>query len=296
MTALHEASTPRQGQDREIIIVVRVCLLKLLTRLDVIVCSAGMFRPPSKQYDGRQAPRVSKKYIRGEATREGYRRSSRTTHKNSTLRKTLRFFNIKHYEDAAEMAGYPEKVYLCIERWVGKRRGSTGVWAILEGDFDLLHTYMFNSEILKGIVDFRLEYRRVNWRDVYLGEYKIEGKAQVDAFVLVPSDDRVTFNAPCCRRASEIYAICIYLDITRSMFSQPQEPRRFRSLVKDMGVMYDGIEVAIIEEGGMRATRRGIHLGRCRYAHELHRMHEASRLHESRLCDDLFAQVMEYVG
>jgi hypothetical protein len=312
--------------------------LMLTTRFMMAVCRAGMYRRPIKQYDGGrmgQPPRESRKYIRAEATkitRERDRRASRSAHKSSTLGETLNVFNVEHHnrDGAAKMAGCLDKVYLCVDRWVGKRRGSTGLLAIQKTDFDRLHTYMFNSEILKSIVDFRLEYRRVNLRDIYNGESQRAGEAQVDAFVLVPSDDRVTldlyygcnhfgYKLPCrCRIRIYRHGVRDSMPALRHWLFCGSKPgmealgklavlrRRFRrsipiqlygSLRRCVSVMYDGIEVAIIEEGGrMMATKEGIHLGRCRYAHNLHRMDEASRLHQSRLCDDLFAQVMAYVG
>jgi hypothetical protein len=228
-------------------------------------------------------------------------------------------------------AGSPKEVYLCIEdtRVLGHRGflynwwryGSTihsyfgisrwaKVWEATDGDargrwpitkwtygdvpakeaLKALCGSNLDIEILKGIAEFRLELCRVDRRRRFIGGGPFaEGEAEVDVCVLVPKDDRVKFYV---YGGTLLEAVVIEESENLSLL-MGERPTFYDRRV---GVMYEGIEVATIEKGRMRATKEGIRLQARRCAHDLHQVDENSRLHESRLCADLFAHVMEYVG
>lgn len=305
------------------------CFWMLIDRHVIQFC-AGMFRRPMKHGKGRQGgPRakVLQRHTHSEARHERHQRCSHAKYRAQHAMHARQRNDDAQITTTAFKAGSPKEVYLCIEdtRVLGHRGyiynlwryGSTihsynrwaKVWEATDGDargrwpitkwtygdvpkkaLTALCGSNLDIEILKGIVEFRLELCRVDRRRRLIGRGPFaEGEAEVDVCVLVPKDYRVKFYV---YGGTLLEAVVIEQSENLSLL-MGERPTFYDRRV---GVMYEGIEVATIEKGRMRATKEGIRLQARRCAHDLHRVDENSRLHESRLCADLFAQVMEYVG
>lgn len=311
------------------------CFWMLVDRHVTQLC-AGMFRRPVKHGEGRQGgPRMKdlQMHTHSEARHERHQRCSHAKYRAQHAMHARQRSDVEQITTAAFNAGSPKEVYLCIDDtratylqkqkpllghcghlgnpwyhgsillsvfgrsmwakdWEAEDRDARGLWPITKwtyGDgpkeaLKALCRFMIDTEVLTGIVGFRLEHRRVDCRRRFIGAGPFaKGEAEVDACVLVPKDDRVKFY---------IYGMAEAWHASVFWLKGERPPFRDRRV----GVLYEGTEVAIIEEGCMRATKGGIRLQTRKCAHDLHRMDEASRLHESRLCLDLFAQVMAYVG
>lgn len=105
----------------------------------------------------------------------------------------------------------------------------------------------------------------------------------MNVYVLIPKDDRIKFRINTGIKARCMGRMDPWDRNPSPWMLDPQSSSELR-----VGVVYDGIEVATIEEDGVRATVKG-------HCLRLHRMDESSRLHERRLCKDAFQHVMGFV-
>jgi hypothetical protein len=181
--------------------------------------------------------------------------------------------------------------------WEAQVRDTRGLRPIQEWGFQGAPTRAFEklyksrlTSALQGIIDFKLEHRRLKLEHrlsrtslLKFEEAPEEPEAEVNAYVLIPKDDRVKFHIHGGAKARYMGR---RFPSPKTSWTWMLDPRGSSEL--RVGVVIDGREVAIIEEDGVRATEEG-------HCLRLHRTDEASRLHESRLCNDVFQHIMGFV-